>query len=298
MLEFTHDPAWQEERAEKWKVVEDDIKEGLTRKRIRETRTYYMTGIIPDGVIIKPWDAIELYPDPTIEGLQHCLRINFPDGMTKKDFEDTQVILSLALSRLKQLSTKQQAELFRYVAGDTFDPNRRFPFYIGHEAELRTMTISAFDYLHNALLNVVPWIEGKRHRSTTPFWEDQLAFILSLLGHVSPELFTFGAARQATTIESKRKQTRQEKTTITLFWSLLRYCLSTPSAADDSENGKKRQQFLEDFRARFEELDSYPGDLKAIWREIQIQEGALKPNPIENIWRRTTRRGVPNGQSD
>ncbi|PAV24777.1 hypothetical protein CF392_14330 [Tamilnaduibacter salinus] len=294
MLEFTHDADWQEERAAKWKAVEDEIKEGLTRKRIREVRTYYMTGVIPDGVVIKPWDAIELYPDPSIEGLQHCLRVNFPDGMTKKEFEDTQVILSLALSRLKQLSKKQQAELFRYVAGDTFDPNRRFPFYIGQETKLRRLAVPPFEYFLSAMLEIVFWVKDTESSEPEPFWIECQSFILSLLPYLPSNMFTFQAGKKALT----RKPGHRDRTAVKYLWKLLRYCLSPPQAADDSEDGKKRQKFLKEFRARFEALEEYPGDLKAIWREIQIQEGIVKSGPIENIWRKTTRRGVPNGQSD
>ena len=111
--------------------------------------------------------------------------------------------------------------------------------------------------------------------------------------HVNPNIFTFSAA---VNIDNRKEYSREERTAINYTWRLFRHCISPPSSIDDSIEGQQRKRFLEEFRAEFEKLNEYPGELEKIWREIQIQEGVIKAGPAENIWRKLARKGVPGGQ--
>lgn len=292
MLEFTNDSEWQRERAQKWKTVEEEIKEGLTRKRVNEFKAVYMTGLIPEGVKINVDAALCYFPDHSIEGVQYCLKVNFSDGLSDHEFVEVQAVLSVGLNRMKDLSRDDMVMLFRYVMGNVFDPGRKFPFYIGQEQELRTITIKPGRILRSMLVTLVHWIKSYKNCESYPFLAEFPEFVVSLIRYANPKMFTFRAAIGR---ENRKIVQHSAETTIEYTWRLLRYCISPPPAVDASTESLRRKRFLEKFRKEFEKLDEYPGELDKIWREIQIQEGVIKAGPAENIWRKLARKGVPNG---
>jgi len=293
MLEFTQDPEWQRQREESWKALEEETKEGLTRKRVKEFKAVYMTGLIPDGVKIHPHDAIELFPDHSVEGIQYCLDVNFPEGLSDGEYLEVQRLLSAGLHRVKDLSRDEKVTLFRYVMGDRFDPERKFPFRIGQDQSLRTITIKPGRLYSSALIAIVHWIKRYEYCQPYPHWAELTEFMVSLILHASPKMFTFRAAIDR---ENRRKVQDRAQTTIEYTWKLFRYCISPPATIDDTIEGQQRKRFLEEFENEFKKLDEHPAELDKIWREIQIQEGVIKPNPAENLWRKLTRKGVPDGQ--
>lgn len=258
MLEFTRDPEWQRKREESWKAVEEDIQEGLTRKRVNEFKSYYITGLIPGGVKIGPGMAMRLLPDPSIEGIQYCLKINYPDGLSAQDMVELQRVLSIGVNGIRELSREGQVKVFRYVMGDAFDPHRDFPFKIGEGEEVYKVTVKPMYILNGALVSLVQWVEGLEYSDSFPFWAELTKYILSVFMHVNPNIFTFSAA---VNIDNRKEYSREERTAINYTWRLFRHCISPPSSIDDSIEGQQRKRFLEEFRAEFEKLNEYPGEL-------------------------------------
>ncbi|WP_416398401.1 hypothetical protein [Allohahella sp. A8] len=297
MLEFTEDPEWQRNREVQWQPIQEELQKDLTRKRVNEFKHLYMTGRVPYGAIIHATDAVELYPDHSIAGIQHCLDTNFPSGLSSDEFRRLQATLSIGVGNLQGSSRDEQVELFRYVLGETYDPERLFPFRLGQEGRKHKIDISAGSLFADALVSLTFWVEASEYSAPAEnrvVWLDLIDFFFSLIKFVNPSVFTFFCLKHN---RNRQKVSHHSAVVIKYLSRLLRYSITPPPAAlHDSTTGRERKKFLADFRSRFESLDVYPGELQKIWREIRIEEGEVIPGPVETVWRKLNSRSIPDGQ--
>ncbi|MEQ5837769.1 hypothetical protein [Marinobacter sp. NFXS9] len=292
MLEFTEDPEWQRKREAAWGPIEDHIKEGLTRRRVKQFKQYFMTGRIPEGVHIPPADAVEHFPVPTIEGIRYCLRENYSREISDEEYGVLVRQLSVNVNTIYGMLRGEQVKLFAYVMGERYEKVRDFPFAIGGEKKQRKISYEPEKLLRSALIKIDEWLSGDNYFDQAPFWTNFTNYLSSLLSHAGKGHFKY---KLYVSGELKRPKSK-EALTLKLTCSIIRKMEQAHKDPKNCQLDDEKKAFLGDFRKELNAVEKLPGDLEKIRREIQIQEGTVTPSVIENFWRRLRHKGDPNGQ--
>jgi hypothetical protein len=259
ILDITQDPQWLEQRNKLWLQVERDISEDLTRKQIKGIKDFFFTGIESKNSWMNAANMLEYFPVFTVEGIAWCLQNQVDSNLSDDDFQSIQRTFGL-LHNVPGLSCEEQVFLFKHVFGEHYDPHRVFPFLLGDETQYRKINLHvnlAFDYL----TSVYSWLDGDDEPYA--YMAQLIGYFFSLIPFVDERLFQFeevldvlpGSVRQASC------QSRLKK--------IMRACFTYPKGV--VIEGEAQRRYLAEFKARMDNLDHYPGELKQLWMSIKAE---------------------------
>lgn len=259
-MNFTEDPDWIAQRQALWKdcLENRSWEEELSQKQLRGLHTYFMTGNLVPGAPRAIEERIFFFPRVDIEGIQHVLKYNIPEGATDKDVSDLKLFFSTGIASVPGLPNEEAAEIFRYVYGDSYQPDWQLPFLIDDESTNRQ---SPLDPNHQFECGVwsLWWLNGKY--DDKGMWTHLKDYWLSLLPFVDPILFRPGD-------RSHRPPNVMINITPKNFRQFLGFCAHGIDISEGQDWGEDRRQFMCDIRSHIESLDG-PPDLMHLWDNVR-----------------------------
>lgn len=265
-LSFTQDQQWIEGRSRLWAEVEPGIKEGLSKREVQRWKDYFFTGIVAKSGKYAPGALVEFFPSFSKEGIAYCLKNNMSEKIGDDEYRQVQALFETNIHTVAGLTRGAQLELFKYVFGESYDPERKFPFLIGSESEYRAITLHP-NLLFESLCSTNNWL--KRKHVLEPIWPAVLDYGFSLIPYVDTRIFRIGEANKSKG-EYLDGGVRSDIAQAKLI-GVSRYCFKYPDPTEGAPEGESRRQFLREFRERMENLNHYPGDLKALWESVKAE---------------------------
>jgi hypothetical protein len=259
ILDITQDPQWLEQRNKLWLELERDISEGLTRKQIKGIKDFFFTGIVAKNSWLNAVKMLVDFPVFTVEGITWCLQNQVDASLSDDDFQSIQRIFGL-LHHVPGLDCEEQVFLFNYVFGERYDPHRLFPFLLGDETQCRPITLHvnlAFDYL----TSVFHWLGGDDE--SYAYMAQLIGYFFSLVPFVDERLFQLEEGRGSLpgSVGLASCQCRLK--------TIMRACFTYPKGV--AVEGETQRRYLAEFKARMDNLDHYPGELKQLWLSIKAE---------------------------
>ena len=212
---------------------------------------------------------LDFFPVFTRDGLEWCLRnqVTSTAGNEIKagDYEVIQILFCIQLATVPTLSCVEQVFLFKHVFGEVYDPERCFPFLIGSEETFRLITISA-DRLYGAGTEVYSWLKrGEEKYKCT--WICLLEYWFSLFSWVDSRFFNKGIDRAHVFISGGDRLDIQQSR----LHKIMHWCFDYPNPAGNGPEGEPQRRYLAEFKARMDNLEHYPGELKQLWESIKAE---------------------------
>lgn len=145
-LSFTQNPDWIKNRQDAWDKMEDSLAEGRTKKALEARKNYFFYGI-PPKIQLYPVEYMQYFPAPSYEGLKFAIG-SYIDAKNIEDrqYRSMQLAFSQNLEHWPGLSSDDRLRLFKLAHGETYDPERKFPFLIGNEETYRDFAYGADGY--------------------------------------------------------------------------------------------------------------------------------------------------------
>jgi len=259
-MNFTEDPDWIAQRQALWKdcLENRSWEEELSKKQLRGLHTYFMTGNLVPGAPRAIEERIFFFPRVDIEGIQHVLKYNIPEGATDKDVSALKLFFSVGIADVPALSSEQAAEVFRHIFGDSYHSDWHLPFFVNDETDYRQSYLDP-NHQFSCGAKTVVWL--KVEDASPDMWSHLKSYWFSLLDHVDPILF-----RQDD--RSRRPPNVNVKLLPRTFRRLLGFCAHGIDVSKGADWGEERRQYMQDFRERMESLDG-PQELLELWSNVK-----------------------------
>jgi hypothetical protein len=203
---------------------------------------------------------LDYFPVFTVEGLAWCLQNQVDASLSDDDFQSIQQTFAGQLYTVPGLNCDERQFLFKHVFGERYDPHRLFPFLLGDETQCRPITLHvnlAFDYL----TSVYSWLDGDDEPYA--YMAQLIGYFFSLVPFVDERVFQLkeGRGRLPGSVDQDSCQIRLQK--------IMRACFTYPKGV--VIEGEAQRRYLAEFKARMDNLDSYPGELKQLWASIKAE---------------------------
>jgi hypothetical protein len=260
ILDITQDPQWLEQRNKLWLELERDISEGLTRKQIKGIKDFFFTGIVAKNSWLNAVKMLVDFPVFTVEGITWCLQNQVDASLSDDEFQSIQQVFAGLLYTVPGLSCEEQLFLFRHVFGERYKPHRLFPFLLGDATQYRPITLHvnlAFDYL----TSVYSWLDGDDEPYA--YMAQLIDYFFSLMPFVDERIFQLGEANVLLPGSGSAAPTQSR------LKKIMRACFTYPKGV--VIEGEAQRRYLAEFKARMDNLDSYPGELKQLWVSIKAE---------------------------
>lgn len=258
-LGFTADPDWIARRTEQWLPVEENLSDSFTKREIAQWKTYFFTGQLPDGAKISPTEILQCFPIFNKESVEYCCKKLISPRLNQHEYDYIQYMFFGGLRYVPDLSFDEKLKWFYAIYGDCYKPNRVFPFLIGNETTFRPITIRPLE-MFDITFGIRDWLDGKCEQS---IWNVYREYFFSLLPCVDEAIFSKPIGRAYL---KGRVGTAQAK-----IIALIKYCFYYQDPDPTSPQSAARHDYLAFFRDRMDNLDHYPGELKALWESMKAE---------------------------
>lgn len=258
-LSFTADPGWIARRTEQWVSVEEGLSDSFTKREIAQWKTYFFTGQLPEGAKISPTEILQCFPIFNKESVSYCLKNLISEKIPHSEYESILGMFFGGLLYVPGKCSEEKTQWFYDIYGDHYEPDRVFPFLIGRETNYRPISLRP-TAMFEATIGVRNWLIGKYDYSQ---WSAYPEYFFSLLPCVDGKVFAVPKPRvriggRIGIINAK-------------LITLLKLCFSYQDPDPTSPQSAARHDYLAFFRDRMENLDHYPGELKALWESIKAE---------------------------
>lgn len=259
-LSFTQDSQWIAKRKKAWEAIEDQVADELTKKQVEARKKYFFTGTKPK-VDMSPGEYTLYFPDNSYAGLSFVFK-EYVDikRLRSRVFKSIQSDFFQNLAHWPGASLEDKIRLFKMVYGDTFDPDRKFPFLIGSEAERRPLS-HGVDELFVIITGKYLAISGTALEESF-FWKDLVDFYLSLFEFVEPSIWLPDFGGKNTDDEYGRFPIGELRRWLD---NLAKNLINPSLEILNSENYEIRKPCINKLKAFFEGADS-PPELVAYWQ--------------------------------
>lgn len=205
-------------------------------------------------------NMLKYFPVFTVAGLAWCLQRQVDASLSDDDFQSIQQVFAGLLYTVPGLSCDEQLFLFKYVFGERYDPHRLFPFLLANETQYRPITLHV-NLAYAYLTNVFRWLDGDDEPYA--YMAHLIGYFFSLMPFVDERLFQLeeGRAHLPGSVGLASCQSR--------IRTIMRACFTYPKGV--VIEGEAQRRYLAEFKARMDNLDHYPGELKQLWLSIKAE---------------------------
>lgn len=269
-LSITQDPQWRAKREISWAEQEDEIAEGISKKRFLALKKYFFDGVVEPGFDVTSC-VLDFFPLASIEAVSFALKFYVNIDLVNREPHQFKGMVNaiMSIGGHSNATDQERADLWSYTFGESYQPDRKFPFYLADETELRPIPcLMGEQYIRmTGLYNRLPY----ESFSNNFFRLDSriVNYYFSLFPRLTEEMFVeeadFKAARRRIDGE---KQLSYWRTTDKTFQNIL-------APADDIKNGAnyaKAKPFYDQLYTFFDQL-TYPQNLAARWEKAKKEYG-------------------------
>ena len=262
ILDITQDPQWLEQRTRLWLERERDVSDGLTRKEVKPIKEFFFTGKVTQNSWIKTSKMLDFFPLFTVEGLTWCLQTQVEASLSDDEYDSIQKLFAGMIYSVPGLNCDERLLMFRHVFGECYAPGRLFPFLLGNETQYRPITLPA-NLAFSYLTSVYRWLNGDDEPYA--YMASLQSYFFSLIPYVDEKIFQLEEAPIKERISGRViLASCQSK-----LRDILSKCFSYPKGV--AVEGEAQRRYLAEFKARMDNLEHYPGELKQLWESIKAE---------------------------
>ncbi|NRB40825.1 MAG: hypothetical protein HRU20_20530 [Pseudomonadales bacterium] len=144
-LSCTTDPEWIAQREKLWVPVEKELKVDCTKKYIQQFRVYFFTGELNPELEINILMRLQMFPRFDLESIQFVLQNLVRHEESDKTYYAVIGLFKSYLPSVPGMTTEKSKDMFIYVFGETYDPERCLPFLIVYEKSYRRIETNPTD---------------------------------------------------------------------------------------------------------------------------------------------------------